>query len=127
MSSQIAYAASFLRVVQESLSLGDQPVRRAVIDIQAGGAVKVYLERFVKDDELEKLGRLLLDLPRVDLGVEWVERISVGAGDGSEVAVHRLQEDDSSQREAMKSFLFFLKHASPQQQLAMRDLLDGGQ
>lgn len=123
--SQIAYAAAFLRVVQESLGLGDQPVSRAVIDISAGGAVRVLLERYVRDDELEKLGALLREIPKVNPGVEWVDRIAVEGGNG-EVRVTRLEQPDSPDREAMKAYLLFLRHASPESRARVREMIEGG-
>lgn len=125
-ASQPAYAAPFLRVVQEALKLGDQPVRRAVIDIDCTGVVMVYLERFVKNEELDLLGPLLLEIPSVNPGIEWVDRIAVEAGNGASVVVKRLQQADSPIREAVKSIVHFLQHASPEQQKKLHELIQEG-
>lgn len=121
--SQIAYAASFLKIVQEALQLGDQPVRRAVIDIQASGAVRVLLERFVKDEELDYLGALLRELPRTKPGIEWVDRISVEPGNGGEVCVKRFQQEETPVRETVKAIVEFLQHATPEQHRRMQALI----
>lgn len=117
---EFADRIALLEVVRRSLGLGDRRVRRAVLDIDLSGAVKVFLEELVTQDFLENL---VAEIPRVSPHVQWVDRVAVENANGTEIVVKQLDTEDGEARELCMQLIHLMKHCEPEKFAKIKNLL----
>lgn len=117
--AQIAMGHGFLRGFAEALGLGGRPVRRIVVDLAVDSAVRLYVEEFANADS-PAFEVLRSQLPRLNPHIQWVDRVAVENGGGTEVQIKVVQQEDTEARDLCGKVLDVLKHGTDQQRGELR-------